>query len=117
MNFYHRTSRGSDFKGPQHRRNDNRRNVNEIEGKDKKPVKCFNCGKMGHIAKDCRKPKKHGPKKGDLTNTESNKLNMITRDPTSQITINIKKSNPQVKTPEYKTLGAAGADLYPSKSV
>ena len=58
-------------------------------------------------------------KERECTNTESNKLNIITREEpndVNQVTINLKKGTPQIRVPEYKTPGAAGADLYPSKS-
>ena len=74
---------------------------------------CYNnCQKTGHIAKDCKGPKK--VKKGNLTNTETSKLNLISTG-NNQPVVKVKKESAKIKTPEYKTPGSAAVDLYPSK--
>src|SRR4051794_5562714 len=103
VTFYHK-SRGYQFK-TSHKAGFNRRDLNEIDSKDKKKITCFNCNKEGHMAKDCKKPKKSNKKKEFI---DTRKVNSIT--------INFKKAKPEAKMPQYRTEGAAGADLTPSQS-
>ena len=105
ITFYHKTSGTSNYKGP-YKGGSNRRNLNEVK-KDKKKITCFNCQKEGHIARDCKKPKKN-IKKGGLTNNDVKKVN--------QISVELKKTQPEAKMPVFKTEGAAGADLTPCTS-
>lgn len=102
VTFYHK-SRGFKF-DKSHKAGYTRRNLNEIDNKEKRKVTCFNCNKEGHIAKDCKKPKKANRKKEFI---DTRKVNSIT--------INY-KAEPDTKVPEYKTPGSAGADLTPSES-
>ena len=57
------------------------------------------------MAKDCKKPKKSNKKKEFV---DTRKVNSVT--------INFKKAEPEAKVPQYRTEGAAGADLTPSQS-
>ena len=72
---------------------------------NKKEVTCYNCQKKGHMAKDCRSPKKPNPQR-------NNGNRQINRQQLGTIAVEFMKKTKQSKTPVYKTPGSAGADLW-----
>jgi dUTP pyrophosphatase len=106
----------SDFKKPEHHHHKKEwhKKVDAIETKD---IECYNCGKKGHMAKDCRgkrnpnaKTKPHWkkdwkPKKDDKTDKPTVNL----------IQVPIWRLDEDVVLPVHKTEGSAGADLTPNQ--
>src|SRR5206468_9830496 len=77
--------------------------IKKLERKpdNKKEVTCYNCQRKGHMAKDCRSPKKNNPNpQRNNGNRQINRLQLGT------IAIEFMKKTKQSKTPAYKTPGS-----------
>src|SRR5690349_2627764 len=102
------------YQGTSHHRFNSKRHIHAMtDKKDLTRVTCFNCQKLGHLARDCRKhkvdqKKKPHTKKGTTPIKNSREMNLIE--------VAVKKFDKSAAMPEYKTSEAAGADLYPLES-
>src|SRR5215217_3994328 len=110
-----------------------RKSFHQIQADSRPPIECFNCGKKGHMRKDCRsgqKPKWNLFKKSDknlrshTTYKEATKhLKKITKEnrdkeePTKELNvIAFQRSDDKVIIPTQGTPGSAGYDLTPCES-
>ena len=90
---------------------------------EKKDITCFNCGIKGHIAKDCRKPKKprtDGKKPWVKKKTEGPKdtgaLNLMTETGGfHSMQLKVQKLSKDTPIPVRKTPGSAGMDIGPGE--
>ena len=83
--------------------------IKQVKPNFKKEVTCYNCQKKGHMAKECRSPKKaNNFKRQEGNNRQINRIQL------GMISIEYIKKTNLSKTPVYQTPGSAGADLWPA---